>query len=110
MSDLTPAELKRITTQFPNRIPVFVSRAVNAPSTVPEINKKKFLAPSDLQFSEFIHIIRKRIALQPEQALFFFIDNLIPNSNHTLLELYSMHKQSDGSMRITYTCENTFGC
>jgi GABA(A) receptor-associated protein len=106
---LSPEELARIQTNYPGRIPIFVSKAKNAPITVPDINKKKFLAPADLVLSEFVYVIRKRIALKPEQALFIFINDSVPNNSSTLGDLYSLYKKMDGSLHFTYTCENTFG-
>ena len=46
---------------------------------LPEIDRKKYLAPSDLSVGNFMYVIRKRIKLQPERSLFlFFNDKLLP--------------------------------
>ena len=43
-----------------------------------ELDKKKYLVPSDLTVGQFYFLIRKRIHLRPEDALFFFVNNVIP--------------------------------
>ena len=36
--------------------------------------------PSDLTVGQFVYVIRKRIKLSPERAIFIFIDNKLPPS------------------------------
>jgi len=106
---LKPEEYERIMKNYPDRVPVFVTKAKTRHNNLPEITKKKFLAPSSLTVGEFIHVIRKWIKLKPEQALFVFIGNEIPSSGMTLYELHGLHKDLDGALRMTYAAENTFG-
>jgi GABA(A) receptor-associated protein len=101
------AESARILTKFPDRIPVIVEKA--KASDVPEIDKYKFLIPKDLTMGEFLYVIRKRIKLAPEKAIFLFCNNNIPNVSDTISRLYDEHKNVDGFLYITYASENTFG-
>jgi GABA(A) receptor-associated protein len=36
--------------------------------------------PADLTVGQFVYVIRKRIKLSPERAIFIFIDNKLPPS------------------------------
>ena len=39
---------------------------------------RRYLVPADLTVGQFIYVIRKRIKLPPERAIFIFVDNVIP--------------------------------
>ncbi|MCO5577661.1 hypothetical protein L7F22_031492 [Adiantum nelumboides] len=45
---------------------------------IPTIDKKKYLVPSDLTVGQFVYVIRKRIKLAPEKAIFIFVDEVLP--------------------------------
>ncbi|KAF7805792.1 arogenate dehydratase/prephenate dehydratase 1, chloroplastic-like [Senna tora] len=70
------AEAARIREKYPDRIPVIVERAEK--SDVPEIDKKKYLVPADLTVGQFVYVVRKRIKLSPEKAIFIFVKNILP--------------------------------
>jgi len=40
----------------------------------------RYLVPSDLTIGQFIYVIRKRIKLSPQQAIFVFVNNVLPPS------------------------------
>ena len=42
-------------------------------------------------------------------AIFIYINNIIPNSNAKLQDLYNNNKDQDGFLYIKYSGENTFG-
>ena len=100
-------ESARILEKYPDRIPIFVEK--DPKCCLEDIDKNKFLVPSDMSLSQFIYVIRKRVNLDSSQALFFFINNTVPNSNVGLNELYNTHKDKDGFLYIIYNSENTFG-
>jgi len=101
-------EANRIREKYPTRIPVIVEMK-DLSNDVPDIDKKKFLVPNDLTVGQFIFVVRKRIQLAPEKALFCFIDDTIPSTNSLMSQLYTDHKDEDGFLYISYTGENTFG-
>ena len=58
-----------------------------------DLDKKKYLVPSDLTVGQFYFLIRKRISLRPEDArislrpedvLFFVVNNVIPLTSATM--------------------------
>ena len=56
-----------------------------------------------------MYMIRKQIKLTPEKAMYLFIGNILPTSSLTMAEAYGMYKSEDGTLRMFYTSENTFG-
>jgi GABA(A) receptor-associated protein len=101
-------ESKNIMEKYPDRLPFIVQRYKNC-KNIKDINKNKFLVPKDMSMSQFVYIIRKRIELSPEQALFVLVNgNLIP-SKHIMSNIYENGKDKDGFLYMYYSSENTFG-
>jgi len=103
------SEAERIREKFPDRIPVIVERSRSTATIIPHIDKEKFLVPGDLTVAQFIFIIRRRLHLDSEIALFVYIGNTLPTTGTLLRELYRNHADSDGFLYLTYCGENTFG-
>ena len=100
-------EFERIKNKYPNRIPIIVKKKKD--SELPDIDKSKFLVQKDMIINQFIYIIRKKINLKPNEAIFVTINNQICMSNQSISEIYEKHKNDDGFLYIIYSSENTFG-
>jgi len=105
--DKRKEESKRIREKYPDRIPIIVEK--NSNTDLPDIDKKKYLVPSDLTVGQFIYVIRKRISISPEKAIFIFIENMLPPTSELVSSIYEKHKDDDGFLYIEYSGENTFG-
>ncbi len=105
--EIRQEESQRIMNKYTRRTPVIVEKAKNC--ELDDIDKKKFLVPNDLTMSQFIYIIRKRIKIKPEQAIFLTVNNCLPESNAQIVQVYNKHKDEDGFLYIVYSSENTFG-
>ncbi|CAK9195211.1 unnamed protein product [Sphagnum troendelagicum] len=101
------AEAARIRDKYPDRIPVIVEKAEK--SDIPDIDKKKYLVPADLTVGQFVYVIRKRIKLSSEKAIFIFVKNVLPPTAAMMSSIYEEHKEEDGFLYFTYSGENTFG-
>lgn len=101
------AEAKRIRQKYPDRIPVIVERSKS--TDAPDIDKQKYLVPSDLNLGQFVYVVRKRIKLQAEQAIFLFIDGTTPAASSLMSQVYHDHKNQDGFLYVVYSSESTFG-
>lgn len=101
------SEAARIRDKYPERVPVIVEKAEK--SDIPDIDKKKYLVPADLTVGQFVYVIRKRIKLSPEKAIFIFVKNVLPPTAALMSSIYQDHKDDDGFLYITYSGENTFG-
>ena len=92
----------------------------------------RYLVPADLTVGQFVYVIRKRIKLSPEKAIFIFVNNVLPPTgalprspsqswlrsaaDHCapcaaalMSSIYEDHKDDDGFLYVTYSGENTFG-
>ncbi|KAI0928318.1 ubiquitin-like protein atg8, variant 2 [Taiwanofungus camphoratus] len=129
------AEAERIRQKYPDRIPVICEKADK--TDIPTIDKKKYLVPSDLTVGQFVYVIRKRIKLAPEKAIFIFVDEVLPPTAALMSAIYEEHKcvptirvspgvnqshrwrialpatsicrDEDGFLYVSYSGENTFG-
>ena len=100
-------ESSRIRAKYPDRIPVIVEKSPK--SDVPELDKKKYLVPSDLTVGQFVYVIRKRVKLSAEKAIFVFVNNALPPTASLMSTIYEENKDEDGFLYIQYSGENTFG-
>jgi len=100
-------ESNRILTKHPERIPIIVCKSTNC--DLPDIDKQKYLVPKDMSLGQFIYVIRKRIKLQANEALFILVNNVLQPSNKSIQEIYEDHKDVDNFLYIIYSSENTFG-
>ncbi|KAJ7602362.1 autophagy-like protein 8 precursor [Mycena polygramma] len=118
------AEAKKIRQKFPDKLPVICEKADR--TDIPTIDKKKYLVPSDLTVGQFVYVIRKRIKLAPEKAIFVFIDEILPPTAALMSAIYEKHKcvplqtrlkkfthsaprDEDDFLYVSYSGENTFG-
>lgn len=103
-------ESTRVLTKYPDRIPIICEKIESKKNDdIPEIDKKKYLVPTNLTIGQFLYVIRSRIKLPPEKAIFLFVGGLIPSSTTIISQIYDAKKDKDGFLYIYYSGENTFG-
>ena len=100
-------ESTRVLQKHPDRIPIICEKQANC--DIPELNKQKYLVSDDLTCGQFIYIIRNRLKLPPEKAIYLIINGTIPSTSSTIMEVYDKNKNEDGFLYITYMSENVFG-
>lgn len=101
-------EAARIMEKYPNRIPVICQKIYTA-NDIPDIDRVKYLVPNDLSMGQFLYIIRKRIKIEPEKAIYIFINNKIAAGSQIMMDIYENNKDKDGFLYVYYTGESTFG-
>ena len=94
---------------YPNRIPVIIERCKNSKSNIGHLDKNKFLIPKTMQIFEVYNIVRKRVNLKPEIALFITFGGVLHKLNDLIGDVYSKYKDEDGLLYCLYFGENTFG-
>ena len=99
-------ESKRVLQKYPDRVPVICERMNKK---LPMIDKNKYLVPSDLTMGQYIYVIRKRLRMPSEKAIFLFVNGVIPPTSTPLIELYEQYQDRDGFLYIHYGEENVFG-
>ena len=93
--------------RYPDRIPVICER--DPRSDIPPVDKRKYLIPMDLTVGQFVYVIRKRINIPSDKAIFIFVNNTLPPTAALMSTVYEQHRDEDGFMYFTYSGENTFG-
>lgn len=101
-------EAKRVLQKYPDRRPIICEKLGNQ-HDLPNIDKRKYLVPCDLTFAHFIHVVRQRMKLRPEEAIFLFIGNQIVSGSSTIGYIYDFYKDTDGFLYVQYAKENVFG-
>lgn len=76
--------------RYQDRIPVICEKVEK--SDIATIDKKKYLVPADLTVGQFVYVIRKRIKLSPEKAIFIFVDEVLPPTAALMSSIYEEHK------------------
>jgi len=106
--DTRKGEATRIKEKYKDRIPIIVEKSHK--SDISDIDKKKYLVPNDLTVGQFVYIIRKRIELTSEKAIFLFTENnVIPPTSSLISDIYDKYKNEDEFLYLIYAGENTFG-
>jgi GABA(A) receptor-associated protein len=98
--------INKILSKYPDRIPVIIKKGNKE---APDIDRHKYLVPKDITFSTFTCIIRKRLKLRSDQAIFIMANNTLINQSEIMSSIYNKYKCKDGSLELTYSTESTFG-
>jgi GABA(A) receptor-associated protein len=50
----------------------------------------RYLVPADLSVGQFVYVIRRRISLPPEKAIFIFVRNTLPPIGEFLMAMCTL--------------------
>ena len=100
-------ESTRIRKKHPDRIPVIVEASESCAIGI--IDKHKYLVPKSVSIGQLVYVIRSRLTLKPEEAIFLFVKNILPPTSASLYDIYEEHCDPDGFLYFTYSGENVFG-
>mmetsp|Transcript_14457 Transcript_14457/g.25997 ORF Transcript_14457/g.25997 Transcript_14457/m.25997 type:complete len:127 (-) Transcript_14457:328-708(-) len=102
-------ESRIIRKKYPGRIPVICERDARSSGSIMQIDKVKFLVPSDLTVGQFQFVIRKRLQITPETAMFLFANGRPAPGSATMSMMYEESKDEDGFLYMVYAGEDPFG-
>jgi GABA(A) receptor-associated protein len=92
-------------------MPVILSKQKE--SSLPNLDRYKYLVPEDLSVYHFQYIIRKRLKLTANEALFFFVTyngiSTLLKSDSLFGDVYKLYARNDGFLYISMTEEKAFG-
>ncbi|KAG0449668.1 hypothetical protein HPP92_027100 [Vanilla planifolia] len=63
----------------------------------------RYLVPADLTVGQFVYVVRKRIKLSAEKAIFIFVKNTLPPTAAMMSAIYEENKDEDGFLYMTYS-------
>jgi GABA(A) receptor-associated protein len=105
---LRKKETSDIMKKYPDRIPIICEKHKQHYS---DNVKRKYLVPKDYTLGQFIHVVREKICLTKEQALFFSVgsEGCMPSCSSSIQQLYDIYGDKDGYLYMSYMTENVFG-
>lgn len=103
-------ESDRVRSRYHDRIPVIVEKG-RSTADIPELERTKFLVPSELSVGQLVYVIRSRLQLSPETAIFLYStkDGAALPTGSVLRDIDDQYKNEDGFLYISYSGEATFG-
>ena len=102
------AEATAIRMKYADRVPVICEVSSRFKDKV-QLDKKKYLVPVDLTVGQFMFVIRKRVKLRPEEAIFIFVNNTLPMTSALMKNIYKEHVDEDGFLYFVMSMESTYG-
>ena len=102
-------ESSRLLEKYPERVPVIIERSENS-KHLTIIDKNKYLVPKELTMSQLLWVIRKRMRIRKDQAVFLLSESgTVFSSTEHISSVYENNKDLDGLLYLRYANENTFG-
>ena len=102
-------ESKKFMQIYPERVPIICEKLENFINYAPKIDKNKYLVPRDMTLGQFVYVIKKRLNLTPDKAIFLFINGAVLKFAAKIGSIYEIYKHDDGFLYVNYSFENTFG-
>ncbi|KAG4098327.1 autophagy 8 [Neocallimastix lanati (nom. inval.)] len=100
-------KVKKLREKYKDKIPCIVEKAKS--SKIPDIECNKILIDHSKTVGQLMCTIRKKIKLPSEDAIFLFINGILPPVANTMSTIYEKYKDEDGFLYVTYSGETTFG-
>ena len=101
-------KVHRMMAKHPDKVPVWIEKAKG--ERIDDLEKHKYLIDRDMNMGQVVCIIRERIKIKPEQAIFIFLDGgILPPNTAMVGQIYKEYKSKYDMLWITYRSENTFG-
>lgn len=103
--DARKKESDKLRKKYPDKYPI----VCDADKTVPKLDKNKYLVSGDITIGQFLYVVRKRIELTPEFALYFYINGRLLPPSQLVSQVYNEMHEDDGFLYIQIFGESTFG-
>ena len=101
--------------KYPDKVPVLVTRSKKC-KNLKDIGDVKYLIQDYITVGQFIYILRKRIEIKQDEALYLYaIDGKTKNEyvlsgNLEMISVYNEYKNdTDSILHIIYAGESVFG-
>ena len=102
-------ESSRVLSKYPDKLPIICEPSLTSRNLCPLVDKRKYLVSRDLTIGEFLFVIKNKLRLNPEKALFIFVNNIIPSTSSSIEQIYYRYRDDDGFLYLLYVEENVFG-
>ncbi|XP_074861369.1 microtubule-associated protein 1 light chain 3 gamma-like [Carettochelys insculpta] len=104
------SEVAAVRSKFPNKLPVILERYPKE-KMLPALDRTKFLVPQELTMGQFVTIIRNRMSLSSTQSFYLLVDGSrsLVSMSLTMAEVYTLNRDEDGFLYMTYASQEMFG-
>lgn len=101
----------RVKEKYPDRIPVIceINPKDAKKQQHQQLVKTKYLVHKDMLAGQFIQVIRTKMQLDKNVAIFMIINGRMASSSQIMYNLYERNRHKDGFVYIHYSFENVFG-
>ena len=99
-------ESESILKKYPNKIPVIINECSEE---LRDRVKRKMLLEKDTTLSQYMHTLRTKFSIKPEESVLIFVNGNLPTSTTLMSYLYDKYKDKDGFLYISVLKENVFG-
>ena len=103
------SQYRKIAENHPDKVPVILERDIHC--SINKAIKTKYILSKEVTMAEFVKIIREKLDLKPERALFFLV-----NGKHSVTmteelgQIYEKYKdKGDGFLYMSYSEEIVYG-
>lgn len=103
------SEARRILNKFSDRVPVIVQISKKSLNDLPTLDKHKYLVPQDLTVGQFLYVIRRRIKITPEKAIYMFFNNTLEPTSGCMADVYKRHRDDDNFLYTTVSLTSGLG-
>ena len=101
-------EYQKVIEEHPGKIGIICEKAPK--SNIEEIKKTKYLISQEITLGQFSQIIRKKIKMEKEGAIFLLANGKISlTGDESMLDIYNKYKDEDGFLYIAYASEEVWG-
>ena len=106
-------EAQQLLKSNPRMVPTILEAttpALQAQLTQNKYCSPRFLIPTMYTFHEFTQVLRRRLLLDPSDAVVLMVGgNVIPEMEQTMGKVYEKHKSEDLFLYVSYTREVVYG-
>jgi hypothetical protein len=94
--------------KYHDRIPVIVEKNEHI-----DLENYKYLLPKHMNLATFLSIIRTKLNITKNQAIFTFVKSydgyIMCPMNESIEQIYNSHRSNDNFLYLKFGIENTFG-
>ena len=102
-------EYENITRKYPDRIPIICETDPND-KTLELLKHTKYLIPKSLTIGQFIHVIRKKLHIPSDKAIYLLVgERVIPPTSASLHIIYDKYREKSGLLFMLVCSESFFG-
>ena len=106
--DQRKTECSTVLDRYPDRVCVYIEKQQRC-KNIKDLEKHKYLVPKTITAAQFIIVIRSKLEIPKDKAIFFYVHNTIMSGTALMSDFNTKYKSDDGFLYVTYIGENCYG-